>query len=186
MANGTENAGHKAQHWWDLTRFSIAQWIIGLSTVLFAALVVSGFVFVKDLRRTAQRTEETKIKIRTQESASAAHTEFGKLRYWLTDLSVSILMISERNADIAWQRFNARIDEIAAHAPDAAEAVKKDAGNYRSKAMEAVDAFTEGNRVIGNALLADTRAYSNAVDNTLDDIVAKLYAELIWGCPVRC
>ena len=88
MANDPENTGHKLQYWWDLTRFSIAQRIIGLLTIPFAVLVVSGFMFVKDLRQTAQRTEDTKVKITTQESASAAHTEFGKLRYWLTDLSV--------------------------------------------------------------------------------------------------
>ena len=179
MANNPENTGHKSQSWWDLTRFSIAQRIIGLLTIPFAVLVVSGFMFVKDLRQTAQRTEDTKVKITTQESASAAHTEFGKLRYWLTDLSVSLLMISERNADTAWERFNARIDEIGAHAPDAAKAVLEDANNYRSKALEAADAFTDGNRVIGNALLAEARAHSDAVDQALDDLVSKLNAELI-------
>lgn len=179
MAGSADNDAHGTQSWFDLTRFSIAQRITGLSCILFGILLVSGFMFVKDLRETAQRTQDTKIKIRTQESASAAHTEFGNLRYWLTDLSVSLLMNSEQNALGAWERFKTHIDEIAPYAPEVAKTAKKDAENYRLKALEAADAFTDKKRVIGNALLVEARTHSDAVDKALDDLVSRLNTEVL-------
>ena len=179
MAGGADSEAPGAQPWFDLTRYSIAQRIIGLTCILFGILLVSGFMFVKDLRETAQRTQDTKIKIRTQEAASAAHTEFGNLRYWLTDLSVSLLMNSEHNAQGAWERFKTRIDEIAPYSPEVAEKAKKGAENYRIKALEAADAFTDKKRVIGNALLVEARTHSQAVDKALDDLVTRLNADVI-------
>ena len=107
-------------------------------------------------------------------TAGEAHVTFGEMRYWLTDLSVSQLMISERKASAARATLNLQLDRLADYDSDTVTAILTEVDAYFSKAMDAADAYSDGNRVIGNTLLGDARAHSGKVDEVLNALVEKV------------
>ncbi len=55
-----------------------------------------------------------------------------------------------------------------------ADHIREGARAYFDKALQAADAYTDGNRVIGNTLLAQARQGSDAVSAALESLVADL------------
>ncbi len=99
------------------------------------------------------------------QSANDARIAFGEMRYWLTDLAVSQLTLSETNASAARDRMTRQLDMLATHRP---ELVTDDA----------VDQYTNDRRIIGNSLLAQAREHSVKVDTMLATLIADLEAEV--------
>ncbi len=56
---------------------------------------------------------------------------FSDLRYWRADLSVSLLMLSERNADAARRRLDRQLDALAATLPTLAGTLRRRGGGVR-------------------------------------------------------
>jgi signal transduction histidine kinase len=143
------------------------------------SLIGSSLFFSLALHQTADRTTNMKMLFDVVGAAGEAHVSFGELRYWLTDLSVSQLVISERNADVAREKLNAHLDRLVSHDPNTVAAIRSEVEAYVSKAMDAADAYTDGNRVIGNTFLANARDHSSKVDEALDTLVEKVSAAAI-------
>ena len=110
-------------------------------------------------------------------TAAAAHVTFGELRYWLTDLSVSLLMNSQRNAEQARERLLAHLDRLSKSSPDAVREIRVEIDAYVKTALEAADSYTQDNRIIGNTLLAEARTHSANVDAALNKLVEQVSAE---------
>ncbi len=98
---------------------------------------------------------------------------FNMLRYWITDLSASWLNESEKNADAEKTELSAALKKLSEFAPEEAKKIEAQASSFHSISLKAVDAFVDGNRVKGNALLADARKASLEVDTTLDSVLKK-------------
>ena len=71
----------------------------------------------------------------------------------MTDLAVSMLMLSEHNAAAARTRMEQDLDMLARRRPHAVAAVRSELAQYHRLARKAVDQYTDDHRVIGNALL---------------------------------
>jgi signal transduction histidine kinase/CheY-like chemotaxis protein/HAMP domain-containing protein len=155
----------------------IAARITALTAAGLISLVISSIILTQALYSSAARTAETKALFDRSATASAAHVAFGELRYWLTDLSVSLLMNSQRNAATARQRLVGHLDRLAQSSPDAVASIRAEIESYVDTAMRAADAYTEDNRIIGNALLAEARTHSSRVDGALDALVAQVSAQ---------
>ncbi|XDA97087.1 response regulator [Sulfitobacter sp. LCG007] len=151
---------------------SIAIRIGSLSAILLGALIVSTFAMAWELHRNQDQVEDSTERFRRLQLAAEAERDFGELRYWLTDLSVSLLTLSERRADAARAALEGRLDNIESFAPEAAERIRLGVDDYAESALSAADAYTEDRRVIGNALMAQARQGSDAVDAALEDLVA--------------
>ena len=67
--------------------------------------------------------------------------------------------------------------QIKAFAPDAAATIEQGSQAYYATAMQAVDAYTEGNRVIGNTYLAAARKFSDEIDTVLKRLEEGLETE---------
>jgi len=113
------------------------------------------------------------------EQADSAQIAFGEMRYWMTDLAVSQLTLSERNAQAAKARMEQHLDKLAAWNPQRIAAVRSELAQYDQFADKAVDEYTNDRRVIGNSLLAQARQHSLAVDQLLASIVADLTDEAV-------
>jgi len=113
------------------------------------------------------------------EQADSAQIAFGEMRYWMTDLAVSQLTLSERNAQAAKARMEQHLDKLAAWNPQRIAAVRSELAQYDQVADKAVDEYTNDRRVIGNSLLAEARQHSLAVDQLLASIVADLTDEAV-------
>jgi signal transduction histidine kinase len=113
------------------------------------------------------------------EQADSAQIAFGEVRYWMTDLAVSQLTLSERNAQAARARMEKHLDKLAPWNPERIAAVRSELARYDEFAAKAVDEYTNDRRVIGNSLLAEARRHSLAVDKLLASIVADLTGEAV-------
>jgi signal transduction histidine kinase len=111
------------------------------------------------------------------EQADSAQIAFGEVRYWMTDLAVSQLTLSERNAAAARARMEEHLGKLEPWNPERIAAVRSELDQYEEIAARAVDEYTNDRRVIGNSLLAQARQHSLAVDRLLSAIVADLTAE---------
>ncbi len=144
--------------------------LVMLTAAGLISLIASSLYLLSALNHTAERSAEMKDLFDVAETAGEAHVTFGELRYWLTDLSVSLLVASEVNAEDAREKLDAWLGRLAAYDPDAVTQISSDVDAYVSTALEAADAYTDGNRVIGNTLLAQARQHSAKVNQALDDL----------------
>ncbi|MDA9983066.1 ATP-binding protein [Gammaproteobacteria bacterium] len=145
--------------------------LIMLTAAGLFSLIGSSLFLSSALHQTAERTTKMKDLFDVVETAGEAHVTFGEMRYWLTDLSVSQLVISERNASAAQEKLDAHLDRLVSYDPGTVAAIRSEVEAYVSRAMDAADAYTDGNRVIGNTLLANARTHSTKVDEALNRLV---------------
>jgi signal transduction histidine kinase len=113
------------------------------------------------------------------EQADRARIAFGEVRYWMTDLAVSQLTLSERNAASARARMEEHLGKLQPWNAERIAAVRSELTRYDDFAAKAVEEYTNDRRVIGNSLLAEARRHSLAVDQLLAAIVTKLTGEAI-------
>ncbi|PZM15015.1 response regulator [Rhizobium tubonense] len=151
--------------------------LVCLSAALLGALLVSVAFMVHDLRENQRRVQEANERFHMFDEAAKAHRHFGEVRYWLTDLSVSLLTLSERRAEEARKALEQDLARIKVFAPDEAITILQGSNAYYGKAMEAVDAYTNDNRVIGNTRLAAARSYSDQIDTVLKSLEQRLENE---------
>ena len=151
--------------------------IVALTAAGLVSLILSSIFLTQALYRSADRTAETKALFDLASTAAAAHVTFGELRYWLTDLSVSLLMNSERNAKVARDRLIVHMDRLSKSSPEAVREIRSEVDAYVKTALEAADSYTQDNRIIGNALLAEARTHSTNVDAALNKLVADASAK---------
>ena len=111
-------------------------------------------------------------------AAIGARVAFGEMRYWLTDLAVSLLTPSERNAAAARDRMDGYLDQLARRKPELVAAVRTERRAFEQSANDAVDKYTNDQRVLGNSLLAQARNHSIKVDEQLTALVNELGGEL--------
>jgi len=112
------------------------------------------------------------------DSANNARIAFGEMRYWLTDLAVSLLTPSERNAKAARSRMDGYLDQLALRKPELVAAVRAERDEFEKAADDAVDRYTNNQRVLGNSLLAKARDHSVKVDELLISLINNLREEL--------
>ncbi|MGB5837531.1 MAG: response regulator [Albidovulum sp.] len=145
-----------------------------LSAALLGALIVSTAIMAWDYAANQRRISDATARFHALQVAADADRHFGQLRYWLTDLSVSLLTPSERNALQARERLDADLVALETFAPEAAQQIHAATNTYFDSAMRAVDAYTDDNRVIGNTHLAAARQSSDVVAKSLSGLVATL------------
>jgi signal transduction histidine kinase/DNA-binding response OmpR family regulator/HAMP domain-containing protein len=161
-----------------MSRLTIRVRLIILSGALLCMLVATNLYLTRKLANnsTAVATETELSGI--IESANSASIAFGEMRYWLTDLAVSLLTASERNAAAARGRMDGYLDQLALRKPQLVAAVRAQRGEFEKSANDAVDNYTNDRRVIGNSLLAQARDHSVKVDQLLTSLISELREEL--------
>jgi signal transduction histidine kinase/DNA-binding response OmpR family regulator/HAMP domain-containing protein len=161
-----------------MSRLSIRTRLIILSGALLCTLIATNLFLTRKLdnnsRTVATETELSEI----IESATGARIAFGEMRYWLTDLAVSLLTPSERKAAAARGRMDRYLEELAKHKPDLVAKVRAERAAFEQAANDAVDKYTNDQRVLGNSLLAEARNHSVKVDELLTALVSELRGEL--------
>jgi signal transduction histidine kinase/DNA-binding response OmpR family regulator/HAMP domain-containing protein len=158
-------------------RLSIAQRVAALAAFLLAALIATNLVVIRELNGNAARIASATELFEQLEAANGAATAFGNVRYWLTDLAVSLLTISERNADQARADLGRYLEQVATYDPALAADIRRETDAYIAKALEAVDAYTDDKRVIGNTLLAEARVHSRTVEQRLAELTQRIHGD---------
>jgi adenylate cyclase len=161
-----------------LSQLSIRTRLIILSGLLLCLLIATNLFLTRKLENNS-----TAVAIETElseiiESAIGARVAFGEMRYWLTDLAVSLLTPSERNATAARGRMDRYLEQLARRKPDLVAKVRAEIKAFEQSADDAVDKYTNDQRVLGNAALAQARNHSVKVDELLTALVDELRGEL--------
>ncbi|SPH17104.1 Signal transduction histidine-protein kinase BarA [Defluviimonas aquaemixtae] len=162
-----------------MARVSILARLVFLSVVLLAFLVATNAFLSSRLSRNADAISEGATAIGVLTRANAASTHFGELKYWLSDLSVSLLMRSEQNALAAREALEAELTALEPVAPDHVATIRTEIEGLLEQSFLAVDAYTEDQRVLGNSLVAKGQAHIRSVDAELGALVAELQAEAV-------
>ncbi len=160
-----------------MARLTIRTRLILLSSALLFVFVATNVYLTRTLANNSAAVAEMADLVGVIESANGARVAFGELRYWLTDLAVSLLILSERNAAVARERMERHLDQLAAWKPNRIAAVRAELAQFQKFATDAVEEYTADRRVIGNSLLAQARRHSVVVDELLTSIVAELTQE---------
>jgi len=160
-----------------MARFTIRTRLILLSSALLIVFVATNVYLTRKLANNSAAVAEMADLVGVIESANGARVAFGELRYWLTDLAVSLLILSERNAAAARERMERHLDQLAARKPDRIATVRVELAQFQKFAADAVEEYTADRRVIGNSLLAQARQHSGVVDELLASTVTELTRE---------
>jgi len=160
--------------WTRLSRNRIPLRIVSLSALLLGALGLSTILMAWEFSENQRRINDATDRFHRLQIAALADRNFSAVRYWMTDLSVSLLTLSERNAEAAQARLNEDLLELETFAPDPAQKIRDATEAYVTSALNAVDAYTNGNRVLGNTFLAQARTGSDAVNAAFDELIEAL------------
>ncbi|WP_426424896.1 response regulator [Bradyrhizobium genosp. A] len=161
-----------------LSRLTIRTRLVTLSGVLLCLLIATNFYLLRTLaHNSAAVTTEGELST-IIDSANGSRIAFGEMRYWMTDLAVSLLTVSERNAASARARMDDSLDQLSRLKPELVAAVRAEREKFESAANQAVDKYTSDQRIIGNSLLAEARNHSIRVDELLNSLIGELRGEL--------
>ncbi len=155
---------------------SIRSRLIFLSLLLVTSLIATNLVLVSQTRTQNRLIGQQAQNIDVIVRASAAIQTFGDLKYWLTDLAVSRLVLSEQRANASRNRLQAQLSELESDLPEELAGVSDQVAELTEDAMAAVDAYGRDDRLVGNAMMARGRGHILAVDAKLSVLVGKLWA----------
>jgi signal transduction histidine kinase/CheY-like chemotaxis protein len=163
-----------------MSRLTIRARLVILSGALLCMLIATNLYLMGTLAKnsTAVATETELSSV--IESANGARIAFGEMRYWLTDLAVSLLTPSERSAAAARSRMNGYLDGLALRKPKLVAEIRGERDQFEKSANDAVDQYTNDKRVIGNSLLAQARQHSVKVDGLLTSLIDELRGDLTF------
>jgi signal transduction histidine kinase/CheY-like chemotaxis protein len=157
-----------------MSRLSIPARLMLLSAALIVILVATSIYLNREIKRGADALVAEARYVEILQTASAAEKSFGDLKYWLTDLAVSLLNLSEQRARDAREQFDAHLTTLEPYDPGAVAAIRTEVDGLMTRAFKAVDAYTDDRRVIGNMLMSDARVHVTAVDEQLERMVTRL------------
>jgi signal transduction histidine kinase/CheY-like chemotaxis protein/HAMP domain-containing protein len=160
-----------------MSNFSILTRLSILSVVLLAILIGSNLFLDYRLTQNAKTIANEVELVSRITTANAASKSFGDLKFWLADLAVSLLTLSEQNANAALKSLNDRLEQLREYDPERVALIDQEIDLLMNVALLAVDAYTDDRRVIGNSLLAKARVHIQKIDEQLSSIVDELEAE---------
>jgi signal transduction histidine kinase/HAMP domain-containing protein len=162
-----------------MLRLTIRTRLILLTSAGLFVVVATNLSLTRVLHDNSARIGEAAALLGVIKHANSARAAFGEERYWMTDLAVSQLTLSERNAAEARARMERDLDRLAPRKPQQIVTIRSEHAQYEEFAEKAVDEYTNDRRVVGNSLLAQARLHSLVVDRLLAAIVTELTGEMI-------
>src|SRR6185369_11471544 len=135
-----------------MARWAIRTRLILLTSAGLVVLIVTNSYLTRKLADNSAGMVTAAELLKSIEQANSAQIAFGEMRYWMTDLAVSLLMLPERKAAAARARMEQHLDELAPWNPERVAVVRSELAQYEGFAEKAVEEYTNDRRVIGNSL----------------------------------
>ncbi len=169
-----------------LRRTSIPVRTIALAVLLLLPMAAtSAYVFLAGQRAAVSIGAAERVATMSG-AVSEVHSAFQDLLYWRADLAVSLLTLAETKGNDARKRVDAGIAALRPFLPEEADKIAAGVAAFDDSAMKAVDAYTNDQRVVGNALFAEARGHGEEVmtllgtiEPTLRDQAASARAEVL-------
>src|SRR5690348_3061438 len=109
-----------------MARLTIRTRLILLTSAGLLVLIATNLYLVHALRQNAAGMVEAAGLLRGIEQADSARIKFGEVRYWMTDLAVSQLTLSERNAAAARAQMEEHLGRLMPWNPERIAAVRSE------------------------------------------------------------
>jgi len=167
-------------------RVSVFVKVVLLTGILVAVFVAAQLYTAFDLRRTtrvieaqAQAVQEQRETLDRQTQALSRlklardiSAKIQDLRYWFTDLSLSLQIESEKRATAVQADLKTLLTELAKTDSDTAQRVLSILADYVKNMQASVDAYSDGNRVLGNSLVGEARKQAAAQEKELTKLLS--------------
>ncbi len=145
-----------------------------LAIVLLAFLIASNLYLNRIIAQSADTLEKEAQLVTVSTIANQANRAFGDYKYWQTDLAVSLLMRSELEAESAAERLDIHLEALTPFYPKLVDEIKAGIAEMQNSSMDAVDAYSDGQRVLGNTMMSEARVHILAIDEKLAVLVNDL------------
>ncbi len=152
--------------------------LIFLTGILLAVLIGSNYYMSRELSYHVHHMNAEARLVSKLNIANTTHVAFSDLKYWWTDLAVSLLMRSERRAGEAKTRLDQQLTKLELYDPALVATIREAVDTMLGLASQAVEAYTQNERVLGNSLMAQVRVHASVVDRLLSEMVAGIEAEV--------
>ncbi len=124
---------------------------------------------VRDQARTLAEQQQAAAQLKLlNDVASSLH----ELRYWSIDLALSLKTESEKLAQAALARLEPQLVRLSKAQPQAVQIMQSTVAAYAKEMSSAADAYTDGNRVLGNSLVSAGHLKMTRVDGELGKLVS--------------
>ena len=100
-----------------ISRLSISARLVLLSSILLLILAGTSLYLSSKLEQNAEALRAEAHYVEVLHTASAAEKAFGDLKYWLTDLAVSLLNLSEQRANEAKHELDEQLTALEPYDP---------------------------------------------------------------------
>src|ERR1700722_1028807 len=160
-----------------MPHISIRARLIFLAVVLLAILTVSSTILTRELARDSEALAEEAQLVSIVRSANSASKHFGDLKYWITDLAMTLLARSQQNAEAAKLELDSDLKAIAPVDPGDVAAIGREVGTLNDLARKAAEAYSSDETAAGNALMAQAQVHILNVDKELEKIVDQVEAQ---------
>jgi signal transduction histidine kinase/DNA-binding response OmpR family regulator/HAMP domain-containing protein len=162
-----------------LRTLSILSRLVLLSALLLGTLVASNLFLNRQLSHGADTLAQEALLVERLTDTNEAATAFGDLKYWITDLAVSLLMHSELNAEQARERLSAALNKLEGDEPAEVAGIRSEVDTMVDLSFQAVEAYTDGQRVLGNSLSARARTHVATIDEKIALLVSATEAKAL-------
>ncbi|MBL4666214.1 MAG: HAMP domain-containing protein [Sneathiella sp.] len=153
--------------------------LVGLSIILLLFLIGTS-LFLRSFIVEGRESMEYQVELQTIVSqATAISKNFNDVKYWITDLEVSWQNESEDNAYAAQELLLQNLKHLKDQYPTQVAKIIGHTENFIEKSIEAVDAYVDVNRVLGNSLVSNARKEITAVDAIIDGIFKQSNDEVL-------
>jgi adenylate cyclase len=157
-----------------MSSFSIRARLIFLAILLLAILASVSALLTRELARDSQALVEEAQLVSIVRNANNASKHFGDLKYWLTDLSVTLLASSQKNAEAAKTQLDADLKTIAPVDAAGVAAIEQNVNSLWALALKAAEAYSSDDSAGGNALMVQAQARVLDVNNAIEEIVNRV------------
>ncbi|MEO8713828.1 MAG: response regulator [Acetobacteraceae bacterium] len=157
-----------------LDHLSIRARLVLFALAGLAVTVGTNAYLSRTLDRASVAVQQADRLVSLSATASGVRDSFADLRYWMTDLAVSMSTQSERDAAQTREQLRARLATLAEAEPDIATAISAEINQFDVAAGQAVDAYTRDRRGVGNAFEAQARQHGILIDKLITDLDAYL------------
>jgi signal transduction histidine kinase len=153
-----------------MSRISIKARLVVLCASLLGILLVSTVYLTRQVVEfNVIQTEESRL-IGVVHKADRSTQTLGEYKYWLSDLAVSLLMRSEHRATAARRSFEKSLMELESFDPSSIASIRIELQAMTDIALQAIDAYTNDQRVLGNSLMAKAQVHIGTIDRHMSTL----------------
>ncbi len=147
--------------------------LLVLSLSLLFMLVFSLLTLYSVVGKTSKVIQEQSGTLLRLETANRVSHGFAMLQYWLSDLALSFLSSSEQSVTQVKKELDSFVTQLEKTDKELVDKIRPQIQTYTQTMMSGADAYTDGNRVLGNSFVSEGRRQAATIEEALQGLLKK-------------